>query len=278
LPRYSLFHFLRYIVNYMIPKGLFSIIVGVVLLTSCATPTNVVYFQDADDYARYVNIAPYEVHIHQDDLLAIMVNSTATEAALPYNLPLSNYYVGGESYGQQRLLGYLVDKEGNIDFPELGKIHAEGLSRNQLRDHLKSKLIEGGHLTDPIISINFLNFKISVQGEVNRPGSFQVSGERITLLEALSMAGDLTIYGRRDKVYVIREVPGERIIRAHDLSTTDIFSSPCYYLQQNDIVYVEPNKRRIQQSNINQNNNVSVLLSAVSVLFTAVTLIVNISK
>ena len=262
----------------MIQKELLTIIAGMVLLTSCLTPAHVVYFQDADDYARYVNIAPYEVFIHQDDLLAIMVNSTATEAAIPYNLPISNYYVGGESYGQQRLLGYLVDKEGNIDFPELGKIHVEGLSRNQLREQLKAKLIDGGHLTDPIITINFLNFKVSVQGEVNRPGSFQIAGERITLLEALSMAGDLTIYGRRDRVAVIREAKGERIILFHDLSSTDIFGSPCYYLQQNDIVYVEPNKRRIQQSNINQNNNISVLLSAVSVLFTALTLIVNISK
>ena len=264
--------------KYMIKKGLFSIVAIVVMLTSCATPANVIYFQDAGDYARYINITPYEVFIHQDDLLAIMVNSTVTDAAMPYNLPMSNYYVGGESYGQQRMLGYLVDKEGNIDFPVLGKIKVEGLSRNQLRDQLKAKLIEGGHLTEPIITINFLNFKVSVQGEVNRPGSFQITGERITILEALSMAGDLTIYGRRDKVAVIRESKGERIILFHDLSSTDIFSSPCYYLQQNDIVYVEPNKRRIQQSNINQNNNISVLLSSVSVLMTVVTLVINLSK
>ena len=262
----------------MIKKGLFSIAMVLAFFVSCVTPTNVIYFQDAGDYLRNRNVGSYEVFIHQDDLLAIMVNSKATEAAIPYNLPMVNYYVGGDTYGQQRLLGYLVDNDGNIDFPILGKIHVEGLTRNQLREVLKEKLIEGGHLTDPIITINFLNFKISVQGEVNRPGSFNILGERVTLLEALSMAGDLTIYGRRDRVFVIRESNGERILLNHDLTSKDLFNSPFYYLQQNDIVYVEPNSRRIQQSNINQNNSASVWLSIVSVLLTAIALIVNFTK
>ena len=262
----------------MIKKGLFSTVMVAVLFTSCITPAGVVYYQDAGDFKQFRNITPYEVFIHQDDLLSIMVNSMATEAAMPYNLPMANYYVGGDSYGQQRLLGYLVDKEGNIDFPVLGKIQVEGLTRNQLRDLLKEKLIADGHLTDPIITINFLNFKVSVQGEVNRPGSFMISGERITLLEALSMAGDLTIYGRRDRVAVIRETEGKRFILYHDLSSTEIFNSTCYYLQQNDIVYVEPNKRRVQQSNINQNNSVSVWLSVISVVMTTITVLIGLTK
>lgn len=262
----------------MINKGLFSMAMVITCFTSCVTPSNVVYFQDAGDYERNRNVASYEVIIHQDDLLAIMVNSQATEAAMPYNLPISNYYVGGETYGQQRLLGYLVDNDGNIDFPILGKMKVEGLTRNELRDMLKDKLIEGGHLTDPIITINLLNFKVSVQGEVNRPGSFVVTGERITLLDALSLAGDLTIYGRRDRVFVIRELHNERIMLNHDLTSKDLFTSPCYYLQQNDIVYVEPNKRRIQQSAINQNNSMSVWLSVASVILSGITLIVGFSK
>jgi len=252
--------------------------VSLVLITSCATSKQIIYFQDAGDYAIYKDIEPFEVYIHQDDLLAIMVNSQATEAALPFNLPIANFYIGGESYGQQRLLGYLVDKEGNIDFPVLGKLHVEGLTRNKLRDLIKEKLIEDGQLTDPIITVNFLNFKVSVLGEVNRPGTFNIAGERITLLEALSMAGDLTIYGRRDRVAVIREAGGKRTSLYHNLSRTEIFKSPCYYLQQNDIVYVEPNKRRAQQSNINQNNSVAVWLSIVSVLLTSVSFFVNITK
>ena len=260
-------------------KKLFlNCLVVIALLSSCMTPKDIIYFQDSGKFSLYNKVDPYEVVIHHDDLLAIMVNSQATEAALPFNLPMANYYVGGESYGQQRLLGYLVDKNGDIDFPVLGKIHVEGLSRNELRELIKSKLIEEGQLKDPIITVNFLNFKVSVQGEVSRPGTFFIAGERITLLEAISMAGDLTIYGRRDRVAVIREVSGKRSILYHDLSRTDLFKSPCYYLQQNDIVYVEPNKRRIQQSNINQNNSVAVWLSVVSVLLTSVSVFVGVSK
>jgi len=143
---------------------------------------------------------------------------------------------------------------------------------------IKEKLIAEGQLTDPIVTVNFLNFKVSVQGEVNRPGSFNIPGERITLLEALSMAGDLTIYGRRDRVLVIREHKGNRTMLYHDLTSTNVFNSPFYFLQQNDVVYVEPNKRRIQQSDINQNNSVSVWLSVVSVLITTASLIINLSK
>lgn len=259
-------------------KNVFLFAMLVALLASCSTPKDVVYFQDAGNFELYKDVDKYEVFIHQDDLLAIMVNSQATEAALPFNLPMASYYVGGDSYGQQRTLGYLVDSEGNIDFPVLGKIHVEGLTRNRLRELIKDKLIQNGLLKDPIITVNFLNFKISVQGEVNNAGTFNISGERVTLLEALSMAGDLSIYGRRDRVAVIREANGERTIRYHDLTTTDIFRSPYYYLQQNDIVYVEPNKRKIQQSNINQNNSVSVWLSIVSVLLTATSVIVSVSK
>jgi len=261
----------------MIKKFFFTAAMMIAFFASCVTPKDVIYFQDASEFERYQKVSPYEVFIHQDDMLAIMVNSEATEAALPYNLPMTNYYVGGDSYGQQRMLGYLVDKEGNIDFPILGKIPVEGLTRNQLRDLLKNKLIEGGHLKEPIITINFLNFKVSVQGEVSRPGSFYISGDRVTLLEALSMAGDLTIYGRRDRIAVIREAKGERFILYHNLNSTDIFRSPCYFLQQNDIVYVEPNKRRVQQSNINQNNSAAVWLSITSVLLTATTLILNVT-
>ena len=131
---------------------------------------------------------------------------------------------------------------------------------------------------DPIVTIQFLNYRVSVLGEVARPGSFDIKGERVTLLEALSMAGDLTIYGRRDRVAVIRETDDKRTILYHDLRSTDVFNSPCYYLQQNDIVYVEPNKAKAAQTNINQNNSVSVWLSAISILASVATLIVTVVK
>ena len=260
-------------------KKLFLLAFLFTLLVSCGSPKDVVYFQDSGNYKSIKNASVYEMNIKKDDILAISIHSPSLEAAIPFNLPMANYYVGTEtSYGQPRVLGFLVDKDGNIDFPVLGSIHVEGKTRSNLRDLIKNMMIAEGLLKDPIITINFINFKISVIGEVNRPGSFNITSERITLLDALSMAGDLTIYGRRDCVKVFREKNGTVDIVNHDLRSIDILNSPCYYLQQNDVVYVEPNKRRAQQSNINQNNSASVWLSIFSVLLTATSIIINVSK
>ena len=250
----------------------------VVLCTSCASSKKVVYLQDVVPLKQQDIEQKYEVYIHNDDLLAIMVNSKNPELALPFNMPMVTYKLGSESGGQQRVLGYLVDTNGDIDFPILGKLHVAGLTRLQLTDMIKQRLIDEDLIKDPIVTVQFLNYKVSVMGEVNRPGSFNISGDRITLLEALSMAGDLTIYGRRDRVAVIREKDGKRTILMHDLRSSDIFNSPCYYLQQNDIVYVEPNKAKAGQSEINQNKSVGVWLSAASILVSIASLIVTLTK
>ena len=250
----------------------------VVLCTSCASSKKVVYLQDVVPLKQQTIEQKYEVYIHNDDLLAIMVNSKNPELALPFNMPMVSYQLGSENAPQQRVLGYLVDTNGDIDFPILGKLHVEGLTRLQLTDLIKQRLIDEDLIKDPIVTVQFLNYKVSVMGEVNRPGSFSISGDRITLLEALSMAGDLTIYGRRDRVAVIREKDGKRTILMHDLRSSDIFNSPCYYLQQNDIVYVEPNKSKAGQSEINQNKSVGVWLSAASILVSIASLIVTLTK
>ena len=177
----------------------------VVLLGSCASPKNIIYMQDVEPF-RQGNIEQiYEPIIHEDDLLAIMVNSRDPELALPFNMPMVTYQLGTNNgtTGQQRVLGYLVDRYGDVDFPILGKIRASGLSRMQLTELIKKRLVDEDLIKDPIVTVQFLNFKVSVIGEVSRPGSFTVSGDRITLLEALSMAGDLTIYGRRDRVAAV---------------------------------------------------------------------------
>ena len=244
-----------------------------VFFTACTSTKNIIYLQDVVPLKQQEIEQKYEVIIHGDDLLAIMVNSRDPELALPFNMPMVSYQLGSNTGGQQRVLGYLVDTNGNIDFPILGEIHVEGLTRMQLTELIKNKLIEGDLIKDPIVTVQFLNFKISVMGEVGRPGSFTISGDRITLLEALSMAGDLTIYGRRDRVGVIRENNGKRTILFHDLRSADIFNSPCYYLQQNDIVYVEPNKAKSGQSSINQNNSIGVWVSVISLLTTIAVLI-----
>jgi len=250
----------------------------VVLCTSCASSKKVVYLQDVVPLKQQVIEQKYEVYIHNDDLLAIMVNSKNPELALPFNMPMVTYQLGSQSAPLQRVLGYLVDTNGDIDFPILGKLHVAGLTRLQLTDLIKQRLIEEDLIKDPIVTVQFLNYKVAVMGEVNRPGSFNISGDRITLLEALSMAGDLTIYGRRDRVAVIREKDGKRTILFHDLRSADIFNSPCYYLQQNDIVYVEPNKSKAGQSEINQNKSVGVWLSAASILVSIASLIVTLTK
>lgn len=250
----------------------------VILFSACNSTKEVVYLQDVVPLKQQDIERKYEVFIHEDDLLSIMVNSKDPELALPFNMPLVTYQISSESPGQQRVLGYLVDTNGDIDFPILGKIHVAGLSRLELRDLIKEKLISGDYIKDPVVTVQFLNYKVSVMGEVARPGSFTITGDRITLLEALSMAGDLTIYGRRDRVAVIREENGKRTILFHDLRSSEIFTSPCYYLQQNDIVYVEPNKAKAGQRDINQNNSVSVWLSAVSVLAAVASLLVTVFK
>lgn len=244
-----------------------------VFFTACTSTKKILYLQDVVPLKQQEIEQKYEVIIHSDDLLAIMVNSRDPELALPFNMPMVTYQLGSNSGGQQRVLGYLVDTNGDIDFPILGKIHVEGLTRMQLTELVKNKLIEGDLIKDPIVTVQFLNFKVSVMGEVGRPGSFTISGDRITLLEALSMAGDLTIYGRRDRVGVIRENNGKRTILFHDLRSAEIFNSPCYYLQQNDIVYVEPNKAKSGQSGINQNNTIGVWVSVISLLTTIAVLI-----
>ena len=248
----------------------------VVLFSACNSTKEVVYLQDVEPLKQQDIERKYEVFIHEDDLLSIMVNSKDPELALPFNMPLVTYQIGSESPGQQRVLGYLVDTNGDIDFPILGKIHVAGLSRLELRDLIKEKLISGDYIKDPVVTVQFLNYKVSVMGEVARPGSFTITGDRITLLEALSMAGDLTIYGRRDRVAVIREKEGKRTILFHDLRSSDIFTSPCYYLQQNDIVYVTPNKAKARNSDVG--NSTSLWFSATSILVSIVSLLVNILK
>lgn len=253
---------------------------SILFLTTCSSQKRIVYLQDIKTDVKGEITNNYEINIQRNDLLAIMINSQNPELALPFNMPLVSYQLGtaGVSVAQQRVLGYLVDIEGYIDFPLLGKIHVEGLTRKQFIEQLKTRLIVEDLIKDPVITVEFMNARISVIGEVNRPGSYALSGERLTLLEAISMAGDLTIYGKRDRVAVIRENGGERTITYHDLRSVDLFASPYYYLQQNDVVYVEPNKAKSGQSGINQNNSVGVWVSILSLLTSIAVLIINLTN
>lgn len=240
------------------------------ILTGCASQKQTSYLQNVPENYRQKIAQNYDIRIHTDDLLSIMVNSKDLELVQMFNMPMVSYQINssstGYSGGQSRVLGYLVDKEGNIDFPQLGIIKVQGMTRSELTEYIKEQLIEKGLVNDPIVTIQFLNFKVSVIGEVTRPGTFDIASDRITLLDALSRAGDLTIYGRRENVKIIREENGERLIVSLDLRSSDLLSSPYYYLRQNDIVYVEPNKAKAGQREINQNRTIGTFASIVSVL------------
>jgi polysaccharide export outer membrane protein len=249
-------------------------------LGGCASQKEITYLQDVTRNYRQTIAQDYDVRINSDDLLSIMVNSKDPELVQMFNLPMVSYQVTSMGYlgGQQRMLGYLVDKNGNIKFPQLGEVNVRGLNRFELSDLISNELKERGLVNDAVVTVQFLNFKVSVMGEVVRPGTFEVDSDRITLLDALSLAGDMTIYGRRDNVRVIREENGERTVAIVDLRSRNLMNSPYYYLKQNDIVYVEPNKARAGQREINQNRSVSTFASILSVLASLASLAVVIFR
>lgn len=245
-------------------------------LVSCGSLKKVTYLQDAGDGYQQAGSITYDIRIHPDDLLSIMVNSKDPELTQMFNLPLTGVVNNSIQSGQFRVLGYEVDKQGYIDFPQLGKIKAQGKSRNELGAYIKSELISKGYVNDPVVTVQFVNFKVSVMGEVARPGAFEVVTDRITIFDALSSAGDLTIYGRRDNVKIIREIDGVNTVHVVDLRDASIMDSPYYYLQQNDVIYVEPNKVKAGQREINQNRSVGTYASIFSVILSAVAVALNI--
>ena len=250
----------------------------VVSAASCSTYKKINYIQDAQLDTALTMIANQGILIQPMDMISIVVSSRDPELARIYNLPVVTYQAGSESSVSnfnQRLIGYSVDNDGNIQFPELGTIHVAGLNRWQLAELIREKL--SSLVKDAVVTVQFMNFKISVTGEVTSPGVFDISGDKITIFEAISLARNLTIYGRRDGVYVIREQNGSRTIYQVDLRTVDMFNSPAYYLQQNDVVYVEPNKVRAGQSTINENTlkSVSLWVSIGSFLSTLATLFIS---
>lgn len=252
-----------------------NVLVAALFLASCKSIKEVAYVQDIQ-IDTPSKIVEKEIKIAPDDMLSISVNSSNPELVVPFNMPMVSYQfsqTGVNSGGVQRLLGYIVDVEGNIDFPVLGKIKVAGMSRRELSEEIKGRLAKEGLVKDAVVTVQFQNFKVSVMGEVNAPKTYNIPSDRITLLEAISMAGDLTVYGRRDRVIVIREENGQRTAYINDLRSAKLFESPCYYLQQNDVVYVEPNKIKAGQRNINQNTTVSTWVSIVSLLVSVAILI-----
>ncbi len=234
------------------------------LVTSCASSKDAVYFNDFSD-TLIINSAPaLQQTINSNDILSITVGSLNPEATIIFNN--SNSVSVSSATGTNNITpstGYLVDQDGYIQFPLLGKIKAAGLTKKELTEFLRNTLVEKKLLVDPVVAVRFLNFRITVLGEVSRPMVVAVPNEKISILEAIGVAGDLTIYARRDNILLIREENGQKILKRINLNSGDIFKSPYYYLKSNDIVYAEPNKSKIYSTSKSR-QVLPVILSALS--------------
>lgn len=250
------------------------------LLASCSSYKSVPYLQNPEVVNEFDGILPlYDATIMPKDLLTITVNTTDPDAAAPFNLTVQTSINAARSSSltqQPSLQQYLVNNEGTIDFPVLGRIKVGGLTKNEAEDLIREKLSD--YLNEvPIVTVRMANYKIAVLGEVARPGMFTVSNEKVNIFEALAMAGDLTIWGMRDNVKLIREdAIGKREIIMLNLNDAEIVTGPYYYLQQNDILYVNPNKTKAKNSDIGQST--SLWFSATSILVSIASLLVTILR
>lgn len=236
-------------------------------LFSCSPKRNLVYFSDLSDTTAYTSqiLNDIEPKIRVDDILGISVSTLNIESNALFNQGVAST-LSTDNLGNLRNTnndGYLVDKNGYINYPVIGKIHVAGLSKEAAITVMTNKIAE--HVKDPIVNIRFLNFRISVIGEVLRPGSFIVPNEKINVLEGLGLAGDMTAFGRRENVLIIREVEGKRTMARLNLNEQSALNSPFFYLQQNDVVYVEPDKYK-ERSTRDSYKVVSLILSGLSVI------------
>lgn len=211
---------------------------------SCGSAKKFVYLNDMAPGQDYPFDAAHEAVIQANDRLSITVSCKQPELAIPFNIQSGSFRVSSDGTASSSSVpnekGYKVDSKGNIEFPILGTIHLEGLTISQASERIKDLIIDGNYIKTPLVNIEFLNFKYTVWGAVSQNGTFTVDNGRITLLEAIANAGDLTNKARLDRVAVIREVDGNKQIYFHDIRNSNILQSPCFFLQQNDIIYVQP--------------------------------------
>ncbi len=262
---------------------------AVLALTSC-TPKNVAYFQNIDDTMVTIDRAATQIKVQPEDKLSIIVHSKDDQLSKLFNLPVVSTNItqatlttdvrtirndGGVKSG---VSVYTVAPDGTIEFPVLGKLKLQGMTRSEVADYIKGELIGRNLVKDPTITVEFVNVGVNVLGEVNQPGRMEVNRDHLTVLDALAMAGDMTIQGQRDNVLVIREDNGQKITYRLDLTNAEqSMSSPGFYLKQNDVVYVEPNSMQKRSSTTNGNNVLSTAfwVSVASLLTSTAALIIN---
>lgn len=242
-------------------------------LTGCTSSKDILYFQDIDQMRPEKIEAEYEPVIMKDDKLQIVISGPDKQVVVPYNFTLSSNMNTGYT-STQSIIPYLVDSHGDIDMPGLGRIHVEGMRRMDLVNHITDMLTSQGLVKDPVVSVAFLNFRITVLGEVRSPGTYTATSERVTMLQALGMAGDLLITADRSDILLIRDVDGKQTHYKFDLTSSDILNSPYFYLHQNDVIYVPQSATRIAQGTT-ATGLWSIVLSSLTTLVTVATFLIT---
>lgn len=264
---------------------MFYMAAALVLFASCKTTNQLTYFENVDNLPESEQILDYSTRIKPADELTITVNALVPEAAAPYNLSAVSIMRSGEtteSSTPTKVQTYIVDKDGNISFPILGEVHAEGKTTKELANYLKSRIEK--EIDNPIVNVQLVNFRVNVLGAVAGPKSINVRSERFSVLDALAAAGDMTVQGKRDNVLLIRDNNGKREFHRLNLKDANIVNSPYFYLQQNDVIYVEPSDVLAKNAEYDQNNSfkvsvISTVVSAVSVVTSLlIALLINNNK
>lgn len=254
-------------------KKLSFVLFLAVLLSSCVSRKSMVYYQNIDAIEKNSSGTSFVTKLQADDLVSIVVMGENSEIVAPFNAPLSSTSTSatGVSNSSTSTASYLLDSKGSIQFPVLGLVTLSGLTKVDAESLLAQKISK--YVKNPVVTLRILNFKISLQGAVNSPGTFSIATERITLIEALSLAGDLTIFGKRSNILLLREQNGVRQAIRLDITKADFINSPYYYLAQNDVLYVEPNKTKISEAAISP--NIGIIFSSISLAITIFVLIVK---
>ena len=268
-------------IKYMKHLNLLILLVAI-LFVGCNAQQRVLYIQDVESGAEIEVPENFQIRIKPLDQLTIVVNSKNPELALPFNS--ASTYTGlskgvNSTVSSSSLQVFTVDNDGYITLPIIGQVKCDGMTRAELQSEIEKKIIESNYIADPQVNVRFANLQISVLGEVTRPGRYDIKNDKVTLFDALAMAGDMTIYGNRENVAVIREIDGKNIITKLDIRSSEIFSSPCFYLEQNDIVLVSPNKYRAASAEINQNRSFWISLASTGISFaTLLITIITVAK
>ncbi len=267
-------------------------VLSAALLWSCATPTNIAYFQDMEESQVLQNQKVTPIRLKPMDQVSIIVNTRVPEVTAMFNMPYYTNRIGetqsltsasGTNYSLSagNISGYTLDADGNIDFPVLGKINLAGKTREEAANHIKNLIIASKQTKEAVVTVEFMNLGFSVLGEVTRPGRYKIDRDRFTIFDALGLAGDLTINGQRENVTLVRHNgQADEVFKLSLLDAGQLYSSPAFYVQQGDMIYVLPNEKRVRESTVNGNTvrSSSFWISLASLTTSVIVLMSNLSS